>query len=693
MRKIGTQIILCIVISSVIMASLIGIFVSAKSSEMMTAEAKDKILQIAGNKGNEFAVLSTKMENTVNELGDYVVAQTDMKKLSDNDYMKQLEEEFSKLVESMGNTNEGVAGLYVNFDPSLTNGSKAYDVAYVYDEESEQGSVDLNEYELDEFEESNEDLSWYYNPIEAGKGIWSDPYADSVSGVYMISYTMPLYSDDRLLGVAGVDLSFEALRELVLNTHAYESGYAFLLNSDGIVMIDKEGSEGEDIATAENGRYKKLTEEIKANSSGVTELSWSGETNYYAYDTLDNGLVMVVTVPQKEVLENSRELTRVILLVVIFSLAVSVVIGMGISRQFSSRIHRISETIQRISALDFTQKPNEREKNKKDELGQLTKRIYEMQLSIRKIVSYLSKDSGEVRASAVDTRENMDALNRDIEKISAMTQELSAGMEETAASMEQMNAVTQDIESSVEIIVQKAQDGENTVLGIHQRAQEIKERSLKAQALVADMHAHVSEKLRDAIDQSKSIEQIHTLSKAILEIAEQTNLLALNAAIEAARAGEAGRGFAVVAEEIKGLAENSKHTVTQIQEVAGIVIASVENLAKNAESVLGFLEEKVMEDYEAMSDAGDRYYRDADLVNSLMAEFRRESAELSEAIGSMTKSIQEISLANTDASAGIATVAESTMDISAKSDFIKTLSDATKENAQEIQMQIEYFHI
>lgn len=89
-----------------------------------------------------------------------------------------------------------------------------------------------------------------------------------------------------------------------------------------------------------------------------------------------------------------------------------------------------------------------------------------------------------------------------------------------------------------------------------------------------DIISNNSSKLTGAMkvleDKSAEIGQITSM---IDTIAAQTNLLSLNASIEAARAGEAGKGFAVVASEIRKLAEQSKNSITQINEL----IAEVQN--------------------------------------------------------------------------------------------------------------------
>lgn len=320
----------------------------------------------------------------------------------------------------------------------------------------------------------------------------------------------------------------------------------------------------------------------------------------------------------------------------------------------------------------------------KDEIGQLAENFNLMQESFRGIIRIIMNESTHVGKIVYNTHENINQLSQLIEDVSNTTEELSAGMEETAASTEEMGASALEIESAVESISAKAQDGAEQALLISDRANELKTNANSSKEIANRIHNTTQNKLLEAIERSKEVEKIGVLSEAILQITSQTNLLALNAAIEAARAGEAGRGFAVVAEEIRKLAENSKTAASEIQNVTGVVIESVQNLVTASEEMHGFINHQVIKDYEMLVKTGELYNQDAIMVNDMTADFRTTSEEIMGSVQTVVESINQITYASNESASGTSRIAEKIIIISEKSHKVMEQTNEVKTSTQKL---------
>jgi methyl-accepting chemotaxis protein len=195
------------------------------------------------------------------------------------------------------------------------------------------------------------------------------------------------------------------------------------------------------------------------------------------------------------------------------------------------------------------------------------------------------------------------------------------------------------------------------------------------------------------LEQSKAVQQINDLTNSVLQITSQTNLLALNAAIEAARAGEAGRGFAVVADEIRKLAETSKETVTQIQDITKVVTNSVVNLSDNSNELLRFVQNDVSKDYQTMLEATDQYKLDANLVSEIVSDFSATSEELLASIQNMVSTMNSIAEATNEGAAGTTNIAQKVTSVVNKAGEVTESIHSTGEGSDALNEMVSKFTI
>ncbi len=326
-----------------------------------------------------------------------------------------------------------------------------------------------------------------------------------------------------------------------------------------------------------------------------------------------------------------------------------------------------------------------------DEIGQMAVGVNNFIEQLQGIMRKLKTESENLRDSALKVNNEVGTSNENAGSVSAAMEEMAASMEEISATLGQIASGSDSVMAEIEQMNSHVQDGVHLVRDITTRADEMHRETLESKNETAENIERIREALNTALEDSRSVEKINELTQDILGISSQTNLLSLNASIEAARAGDAGRGFAVVADEIRGLADSSASTASNIQSISATVTEAVERLAKNAETMLKFVDSKVMKDYDTFVDVVDQYQQDADSVHDILNDFAENAGEIAETMKAMNTGISDISIAVDESAKGVTSVADNAVSLVEAISQIQAESENSKNISMMLADEVERF--
>lgn len=291
---------------------------------------------------------------------------------------------------------------------------------------------------------------------------------------------------------------------------------------------------------------------------------------------------------------------------------------------------------------------------------------------------------GEVRDSVVTS-------NSSVSDLSALTEELSATMEEMSANASLINTNTESVKQEVDQIAERTSE-------INAYTREMKEHADSMEASARENMESTGAKvneiltvLNQAIEDSKSVNQVNSLTDDILNIASQTNLLALNASIEAARAGEAGRGFSVVATEISQLAAASQEAANRIQQINRVVTEAVGNLTDHSNGLVQYMNDSILPEFETFVDAGSAYREKATYIETSMGDFTEKTEVLKKTMTEIADSINTIAHAIEEGVKGVSSAADSTQVLVGDMEDITRHMDENQHIAADLKRETEIF--
>ena len=392
----------------------------------------------------------------------------------------------------------------------------------------------------------------------------------------------------------------------------------------------------------------------------------------------------------------SSEIKFDLLMLILISISIVIIViifCIYIIKSITDPLLFLKKHIQTIAIGDLTYSMPDKWLNSKDELSDIIKATNQMQNSIKEIIQGIKTETEKVNNVIAISSNSIIEITGNLEEASYTIEELSSGVEETASLTEEINSISKEIEDAITNVADKAQEGALSASEISKKALELKDSSIKLQSEANETQWKIKNTMDEALEKIKEVDKIKTLTDTIFEISSKTNLLALNAAIESARAGEAGKGFSVVAEQIKHLAEESKITVSEIQNTVNIIFEAVDNLANISKQTLNYIETKVVDSYKESILLGENYDKDAVYISDLVLNLSATSEELLASIKTVTESIGKISKSNNQGAAGTNEVADKVIIIKNKANGVKIDTNNLKHSTEQLKNLVLKFKI
>ena len=386
-------------------------------------------------------------------------------------------------------------------------------------------------------------------------------------------------------GTYNVSLSQKLVVEMSEKTG---SSLTFFYGDERIVTSLKD-KKGDYTLGSKAGDYVKKNVLQKGNDVFSSRVSVEG-TMYYGYyipvkqNNSDDVIGMIFAgMPVKTVDKTINLVSGLLFFVLGIVLILTIFVCFIASKGIAAAIEDSVLVVQKMASGNLSVNINEKNLNRKDEVGKLSASTKSLQESLHNMIGSISENTSRLDSSSKD-------MSNVAGQASDAMASISENLKSVLSSAKNQAEVTGSVTENVNNINHMLGNTGDEVDGLSDAATDMLKSGSEVANSLKDLYTS-NEGVLDAIDKIReqtsetdiSVEKIKEAVNLIASIAEETNLLSLNASIEAARAGESGKGFAVVAVEISKLADQSNAASADIEKM-------IMNLGENSEKTISTME-------------------------------------------------------------------------------------------------------
>ncbi|OAF19677.1 hypothetical protein AXW67_35920 [Bradyrhizobium neotropicale] len=432
---------------------------------------------------------------------------------------------------------------------------------------------------------------WYQAAAAEKQTIVTKPFVSAAAdGGLSITIARAIHGRDGLAGVAGGNVELTAIRDFLKGLPLEGKGYAFLVDSEGTVLVHPEQEKvlkplasGFDLRTAD-GTIRETSGAGQAGLVGFFPISSVPSAKWFVGISLD----------RTKVLEPIFAFRRMLILVVAITVLMLVLcLGLLISRMVAKPIAAITNSMRELAKGNLNvEVPAE---GRSDEIGEMAEALVIFKRGMvengrlaaeqDKLKARVEHEKALAMAQLADAFEAtvgsvINSVSVEAGQIEARAQEMAAAASKTESLTGAVTDVTKETAVNVQSVAAATEELSSAIGEISRQVHLSSSTAEQAVSVANSANEKVSGLL-------SAVARIGAVVDLISSIAHQ--MLALNATIESARAGELGKGFAVVATEVKALAgQTAKATeeiAAHVHDIQSVTDEAAQELRKVSEII------------------------------------------------------------------------------------------------------------